>query len=247
MNKQSTEYHAARAFAWLLYVIAAIWLAISASWWAFSRADYGYPFWYEQMAISQHIDTYAPQHPVKRGFAQLPPEQHHRAFAQIVEAVHRRGTQLEDIHFVAPGYPVQRLLTTAEVRHLEDVRRLLAMAAWATVLVVPAWLLAALVLARRGLPGRAARITAVALLSGAAIVPLLVWGPKAVFYQLHVALFPADNQWFFYWQESLMSTLMKAPVLFAGIAVEITLLALLLLPLLYCGGLLLARRLLEKK
>mgnify|MGYP007022672661 CR=1 FL=1 len=32
-------------------------------------------------------------------------------------------------------------------------------------------------------------------------------------------------QWFFYYQESLMSTLMKAPDLFAGIAVQIALLA----------------------
>lgn len=247
MNKHSSEYHAARAAAWLLYIVCAIWLAISASWWAFSRIDYGFPFWYQQLGINTHIQTYAPQNPVKRGFAQLPPEQHHLAFAQIVDAVHQRGMQLAGISYQAPGWPAQRLLNDAEVQHLEDVRRLLAIAAGSVMVIMPLWFLAAVALARLGPPTRRARFAAVLSLAAAALMPLLFWGPKAVFYQFHIWLFPAENQWFFYWQESLMSTLMKAPDLFAGIAIEITLLALLLLPLLYCGGLLMARRVLERK
>ncbi|MFN2223885.1 MAG: DUF1461 domain-containing protein, partial [Candidatus Promineifilaceae bacterium] len=31
---------------------------------------------------------------------------------------------------------------------------------------------------------------------------------------------PPGHQWFFYYQDSLMTTMMKAPVLFAGIAAE---------------------------
>jgi hypothetical protein len=59
---------------------------------------------------------------------------------------------------------------------------------------------------------------------------VLVWalGAKKVFYQLHVWIFPEGHQWFFYYQESLMSTLMKAPDLFAGIGIAIFLGAILL-------------------
>ena len=53
------------------------------------------------------------------------------------------------------------------------------------------------------------------LLIGLALIALI--GFEAVFYQLHEWVFPANNQWFFYYQESLMTTLMQAPNLFAYI------------------------------
>ncbi len=77
----------------------------------------------------------------------------------------------------------------------------------------------------------------------AMVVWLLISGPEAVFYQFHIWLFPADHEWFFYWQDSLMSTLMKAPVLFGGIAVVLVGGTLVLTPLFYRGGLWLAERL----
>ena len=64
-----------------------------------------------------------------------------------------------------------------------------------------------------------------------------------MFYQFHIWLFPADHEWFFYWQDSLMSTLMKAPVLFGGIAVVLVGGTLVLTPLFYRGGLRLIGRL----
>jgi hypothetical protein len=45
---------------------------------------------------------------------------------------------------------------------------------------------------------------------------------------MHILVFPDDHQWFFYYQDSLMSTLMKAPDLFAGIAIQIVLVGLVL-------------------
>jgi len=53
-----------------------------------------------------------------------------------------------------------------------------------------------------------------------AIAVILAIGAKTVFYKLHTWIFPPGHQWFFYYQDSLMTTLMKAPVLFAGIAAE---------------------------
>src|SRR5690625_5358126 len=48
---------------------------------------------------------------------------------------------------------------------------------------------------------------------------ILLIGPVRVFYALHDYIFPDDNPWFFYYQDSLMTTLMKAPDLFGLIAV----------------------------
>ena len=42
---------------------------------------------------------------------------------------------------------------------------------------------------------------------------------QKLFNQLHVWAFPDDHQWFFYYEDSLMSTMMKAPVIFAYIAI----------------------------
>lgn len=53
-------------------------------------------------------------------------------------------------------------------------------------------------------------------------VSWLIWiGPTRVFYTLHEWVFPSDHQWMFSYQESLMTTLMKAPDLFAAIAVAV--------------------------
>lgn len=57
-------------------------------------------------------------------------------------------------------------------------------------------------------------------------VGVLLAGAKKFFYWLHTIVFPADHQWFFYYEESLMSTLMKAPALFAPISILLILLGL---------------------
>jgi len=53
------------------------------------------------------------------------------------------------------------------------------------------------------------------------ILLIFAIGAETVFYTAHVWVFPNDHQWFFYYDESLMTMLMKAPVLFAIIAVEL--------------------------
>ena len=70
--------------------------------------------------------------------------------------------------------------------------------------------------------GRGQALIAAALAVIITIV-FLIFGAKAIFYQMHVLIFPPDHQWFFYYQDSLMSTMMKAPDLFAGIALQILL------------------------
>ena len=60
------------------------------------------------------------------------------------------------------------------------------------------------------------------LASAAAVLAIgvIAVGPTRVFYTAHTLIFPAGHQWFFYYEESLMTMLMKAPDLFAAIAAE---------------------------
>jgi hypothetical protein len=236
MNKHSRQGHVKNALQWFVCASLAFYLAVAASWWVNSLVDYGYPLWYQMLSIDQHISRYAPKHPSKRDFAQLSAQQHKQAFAQIVSAIHGRGEVLEQIDYQAPGRSKETLLDELEIRHLHDVARLLRMGGWATLAAFLLWLGLMKQQHARTLPGyrqRMLTVLVVALLSAAV---LLLAGPKAVFYQLHVWLFPVENPWFFYWEESLMSTLMKAPVLFGAIAGQILLLALLLvLPIQLAG------------
>jgi len=59
------------------------------------------------------------------------------------------------------------------------------------------------------------------------------FGFTDVFYYLHTLVFPDNHQWFFYYQESLMSSLMKAPDLFAGIAISLSVTAAIIYRIIY--------------
>jgi hypothetical protein len=98
-------------------------------------------------------------------------------------------------------------------------------AGWISLIVVVALLL---VVRRRRIalptPLRLSAFSAagVALLS----LGILIAGPVEVFYGIHRWVFPTGHQWFFFYEESLMSTLMKAPDLFGYIAIILLLLTL---------------------
>ena len=128
------------------------------------------------------------------------------------------------------GHPLGPLLTQAEIQHLYDVAQLVdrfRMVAW--VAVIAGLLLAPLTLRYPQPPPSLAQISltllATTLILGGAI---LLTGPVEIFYALHVWLFPPEHQWYFYYEESLMSMMMQAPNLFGPIAVMWVVSALLL-------------------
>ena len=236
MTRPAIFDHLTARFSWLIYALICLWLGVFLSWWLSACFDYGYPFWYEALNIEAHINEYAPQNPEKRGFAQLPPEQHHRAFAQISRAVHNGGAGLAHIRYPGPAGADIGLLNRDEINHLRDVARLLNLGVLVSVVLALLWLPVALLSAHLGTPTWRVRGLASMVLALMVLVPLGVAGPEAVFNTLHEWVFPPEHPWFFYWQESLMSTLMKAPVLFGGLAVQIALPGLLLTPLLHMSG-----------
>jgi len=208
-----------RLLQWQLALLAGLWLALFLAWQVLAAVDFGYPLWYELAEIDDTIAAYGPRNRYRDGFEETDRREHLRLFGAIVDAVRHGGDGLRALRYRDPGgRALGRLLRPAEVRHLEDVAGLVARFRWSAV-AAAAMLLGMVLVLRRG---RARRPGWAALLGPPVLVLVLaalsVWliGPERTFYAWHEQVF--SGQWFFYYQESLMTTLMKAPVLFAYIA-----------------------------
>src|SRR5690606_8581611 len=134
----------------------------------------------------------------------------------INRAIHTDPSALEGITYTDASGRTHTLMHRDEVVHLQDVARLVDGVYRLGAVALAGLLLSGALLwrARARFPS-ARRVTAGTLL-GLLIPAVLVLaiGPKRVFYTLHVWIFPPDHPWFFYYQDSLMTTLMKAPDLF---------------------------------
>jgi len=237
MKKKAQPSLMAATLVWFLYAVIAVLLALTLSWALYSQVNYGYRFWYQHLDIAQHIELYGPQNRFKSDFEQLLPEQHWKAFEQIRDAVHNGGAGLADIGYQPAGKIARPLLHQAELQHLQDVANFIDVGRVLFWVLLGLWLPFAWLSIRLKAPSMLWRLGITVFTLGPVVAWLAIVGPTQVFYQFHLWIFPADHQWFFYWQDSLMSTLMKAPVLFGGIAAVIALGILLLTPLLYWLGL----------
>lgn len=209
------------AFVHAVFVVSLAWVALFLAWSSLRAVDFGYPLLYSVLDIGGHIERYGPENEFKRGFESTSRGQRLALFSAIVDAIHGGGQGLEQLQYRDAQGRAVSLLRQPEVVHLRSVARLLSrleIASWGMLAA-----LAAAVAAMRLLPlppPRARRValgSVAALLAGTGLV--LALGPEHVFNTLHVWVFPADEQWFFYYQESLMTTLMKAPDLFGAIVV----------------------------
>ena len=237
---------AAAALAVTLAVTGALLLSILLAWRALSAVDFLYPWLYDALSIDQHIQEFGPQNRYRKGFETLSPERHKALFGAIVESINQGGEGLSALQYQPPGAsrPIP-LLRPPEVEHLELVARLVqgvhrAGYAGAGLLAAGVGLLAGL---GRVLPRRAAFLglgVCAALAGGLALASFDV-GDGGLFAWLHEQVFPPGHQWFFYYQESLMTTLMKAPHLFGPVALALAALTLACFLALLAG----ARRLTE--
>lgn len=220
----------------LMSVVSQWIFALLLSWHLCSLADFFYPFFYNLLDISSHIDHFAPKNLYKSGFALTSDSERFRLFSEIVNGVQHRGVSLGEIRYFT-GTEYHTLLRAPEVIHLLDVRLLInrfyLIGLWCGAFYA-ASLLYLLILSQRS--HRLAQnkkaeyprwlFKLAALFAAAA---LLIWiGPTRVFYTFHEWVFPSDHQWMFSYQESLMTTLMKAPDIFAAIAIAVVVGALLI-------------------
>ena len=216
--------------------IVALWLA----WLALAAVDFLYPLAYGGLDIGTTLQTYVPQNRFgKQDYPVSDMAQHMQHFAAISHAIHFQGAGLAQLSYQdAQGKLLGQLLTKDEVLHLQDVASLVSAGTVLGAMVTLLWLAWLGLAVQRGW-----RLPALPeLLGGSAVVLLalgaLLWlvGFETVFYTLHTWIFPADHAWFFYYQDSLMSSLMQAPHLFAVIGVAWLLLSLMFLLLLHAGA-----------
>jgi hypothetical protein len=209
-----------------IILVSGLWLSLVAAWYSLSAFNFFYAAVYDLAGIEATIETYAPGHRYKRAFETTTREERIALFGQIVTAVNHGGEGLETIVYCdAEGRPIDTLLRKAEIIHLQDVANLitrLRRASWVAGLVF------CMALALRGWQGKSlpkpGHVTAATVVCVAALSALiLLSGAKAVFYKWHTLVFPEGHQWFFYYEDSLMTLLMKAPDLFAYLAVLLVL------------------------
>lgn len=205
---------------WIVFLLGH-WLSCGfIAWNLLASVNFGYATAYDWLDIDQHIATYGPQNRNRQDFETTDKDQHLDLFAQINHAVHSAPQQLYTIEFQPAKGPSQTLLTKPEAVHLTDVAILIDkvfILGWislgATFIgVLPLW-------RRRARLPRPSRVFASVV--GSVVVAMAIVfavGPKKVFYYLHTWAFPPEHPWFFYYQDSLMTTLMKAPDLFGFIA-----------------------------
>lgn len=209
-----------------LLAISSFWVAAYLAWTSLSAADFMYPLWYRHLDIGATITYYGPRNLYKRGFEDTTAAERARLFGEIVDAVNEGGVGLEAIRYRDPqGRTIDRLLRPAEVVHLRDVADLVSAfrgSAYGALLVLVVLVLG-LRRARVVFSIRRA-LGAVGAILGLAALTVIALGPVEVFYALHRAVFPAQHQWFFYYEESLMTMLMKAPDIFGYIALALVVL-----------------------
>ena len=203
--------------------------SIFISWVVLAQMDFGYRVLYSVMSIDEHIEKYGPQNRYRRGFEKTDKHEHIRLFAAINNGIHNQGKGLNELVYHDPnGRAIRKLLRLPEVIHLKDVANLIDV--FFAVSIVAFVILVGLILhygiSQTALPSIKQQIIGITGFSALSFIIIMFIGPITVFYALHEWVFPANHQWFFYYQESLMTVLMKAPYIFGAIAGIIAILAL---------------------
>ncbi|MEE4377651.1 MAG: DUF1461 domain-containing protein [Candidatus Competibacteraceae bacterium] len=217
---------------WALFVLLALLTALFLAWQLLAKLDFLYPLWYEYLDIEHTIAVYGPQNRNRDHFETTTQAERIRLFAALVSAIHHQADGLETLVYHTPdGRPIAPLLTVPEIVHLQDVTRLVEVgitAGWVAMLSG----LALIVLLRKQnliMPAITTLLLSITAAMAAVALLIVLIGPVKVFYGLHTWIFPPDHPWFFYYQDSLMTTLMKAPDIFACITLAWAILSVLCL------------------
>jgi len=212
--------------------------AVGISWWAHSLASFGYPLLYDALAIDEHIAEYAPQNRYREGFETTSRGKRLALFDRIVSAVNREGEGLAALSYQPSNRaePVA-VLREAEIRHLTAVAGLVTVLHWVAGSGLLVYSITLMTMRWGGV--RLWRSPPLIGL-GIALALALILAIAALdtrddgwFAWAHEQLFGANHQWFFHYQESLMTTLLKAPDIFAPMGVSIGLVAVMAASLLY--------------
>lgn len=220
---------------WPLFFTCQLVALALVSWHLLAQFHFAYPAGYQLLDLDKHIAEFAPLNRYKDDFEYTTPEDHWRLFGEISDAVQASGKGLGEISYPLKNGHTTALMHEAEIIHLQDVANLIDVFYVAGTLCLLVWIALIAFAYQQKLTMPPAKKILLGFLVGFAVIGAIVFiiGPTAVFYWLHVQVFPDGHQWFFYYQDSLMTTLMKAPDIFAFIAT----LLLSLLTALWCASL----------
>jgi hypothetical protein len=210
-----------RALANALLVVAALGTSLFLAWESLSAAAFAYPVLYDWAGIDENVAVYGPRNRYKRAFETTARSERIRLFADLARAVNHGVEGLAQIRYHDPqGRALDTLLRPAEIVHLRDVAGLIGALKRGAYLGIALFLVIALAHWWWRIPPPKAghAFLTLALLFAAVGAAIYLYGPERLFYQWHTWVFPQDHQWFFYYEESLMTTLMKAPDIFAYMA-----------------------------
>lgn len=222
---------------WPVFFIAQLGALALISWHLAAQVHFAYPLGYKLLGLEKHIAEYAPLNRYKEDFEYNTPADHWRLFGEIADAVQDSGRGLQNISYTLADGRTTGLMHEAEIIHLQDVANLIDdfyQFGWICLVI---WLvLMALVVWQKWIPPSSKKVLA-GFVIGLALISLVIilLGPTDVFYWLHVKIFPDDHEWFFYYQDSLMTTLMKAPDIFAFISIFLLVILILFWIVAYLG------------
>ena len=205
---------------WPLVFVGQLIATALLAWHLLAAIDFAYPTGYQLLGLQKHIAEYAPRNRYKHGFEFTGPQEHWDLFAQITQAVQHNGKGLAEISYRLPNGTREPFMHAAEITHLQDVSHLIDQFYLAGSLAAILWIICFVIAYRQRLRFPPTRKIVLGFCGGIFIVTSLVLsiGATRVFYWFHTKIFPEGHQWFFYYEDSLMTTLMKAPDIFAFIA-----------------------------
>jgi hypothetical protein len=205
---------------WPLVFVGQLLATSLLAWHLLAQINFAYATGYKLLGLDTHIAEFAPLNRHIHGFEFTQPKDHWDLFAQITRAVQNNGEGLEEIHFTLPNNTNIPLMHNAEIIHLQDVSNLIHQFYLAGISGFFIWIISLAIAYRQKLSFPSLRNIVLGFCSGIFMVTAIVLslGATKVFYWLHTKVFPEGHQWFFYYEDSLMTTLMKAPDIFAFIA-----------------------------
>lgn len=186
-----------------------------------AQIDFAYPLGYEILSMDEFIPIHAAENFQKNDFEATSKAEHLALFSQIVNSIQSGGKNLGEIYYSSTDGNLSALLNEKEVIHLQDVANLVDKF-YATGLAAMVICIGLVMSARKNgvkLPSRKDMLTGFGCVTLSSVMIFSIIGFQNIFYWLHTIAFPDGHQWFFYYHESLMATLMKAPDIFAYIAV----------------------------
>lgn len=218
-----------KAFNWILCCFSLLIFTMGLSWQINVASNFFYPILYKALSIDETISKYASANKFdKQDFIDTTTEQHIQLFAEIVKSINNHGTDLANITYENKSKEIKPLFTQAEIIHLKDVSQLIDNATniWFLDVVVLIVFIYFFSSKKFEPPVNSHKKWILAIVVSFIGGVFLYFGFTRIFYYLHTVVFPEGHQWFFYYQDSLMSTLMKAPDLFAVIGLLIFIMAL---------------------